>query len=106
MRSGPVELWLERRLLDPDARWRILSRLAASLPEEIREADQTLTLRQTDGFTGAGLKRCVEDARALYAYDCVRGREKQSGTAYLLEAVSGVKANRKRYAGALAARRS
>jgi transitional endoplasmic reticulum ATPase len=54
----------------------------------------------TDGFTGADLKRLVEDAKALVAYDRVAGQPGQSANAYFRAAVETVNTNKRRYAEA------
>ena len=48
----------------------------------------------TDGFTGADLKRLVEDGKALFAYNEVREVPLKPPTAYSLAAVEMVKANK------------
>jgi len=63
VRSGRVELWLEMKLPDAQARADILSSHLAHLPEEIRQVDVTQLIAATDGFTGADLKRMVEDGK-------------------------------------------
>jgi len=60
----------------------------------------------TEGFTGADLKRVVEDAKGLYAYARVAGDGSQTSSSYLMEAVKGVAANKARYAQAEAAARA
>jgi hypothetical protein len=64
------------------------------------EVDQAALGAATDGFTGADLKRLVEDGKTLYAYDRVRGLPIRAATAYFLEAVETVRANKQRYATA------
>jgi len=64
-----VELWLEMKLPNPQARAEILSALLAGLPEELRGADAPRLVAATEGFTGADLKAMVEDGKAIFAYD-------------------------------------
>jgi hypothetical protein len=54
----------------------------------------------TEGFTGADLKRLVEDGKNLLAYDKVRGLPLQPVTEYFLRAVATVRENKARYAEA------
>jgi hypothetical protein len=54
----------------------------------------------TEGFTGADLKRLVEDGKTLYAYDRAQERPLRSSTDYFLAAVETVRANKQRYADA------
>ncbi len=102
VRSGRVELWLEMRLPDPQARTEILSTYLAQLPEKLREADVPQLISATEGFTGADLKRMVEDGKAIYAYDKARGTEPKPMTDYFLRAVETVKENKQHYATAAA----
>src|SRR5262249_31450463 len=67
-RSGRVELWLEMKLPDPEARAAILAQRLVELPEELRTVDVAALKSATDGFTGADLKRLIEDGKAIYAY--------------------------------------
>jgi hypothetical protein len=46
------------------------------------------------------LKRTVEDGKAIYAYDKVKGAELKPVTEYFISAVEAVKENKQRYAEA------
>ena len=100
VRSGRVELWLEMKLPDPQARTIILSDHLKNLPGELRELELLRLIAATDGFTGADLKRLVEDAKAIYAYDKSRGAELLPTTDYFMRAVEAVKENKRHYAAA------
>src|SRR5262249_46787082 len=65
VRSGRVELWLQMRLPDEAARAAILGRHLAGLPESVGAVDGARLAREADSFTGADLKRLVEDGKAL-----------------------------------------
>ncbi len=54
----------------------------------------------TEGFTGADLKRLVEDAKAIYAYDKSRRVDLMPTTEYFLRAVEAVRENKAHYAAA------
>ena len=54
----------------------------------------------TAGFTGADLKRLVEDGKNLYAYDRVKGAHIRPATDYFLAAIDTVRANKELYAQA------
>jgi hypothetical protein len=54
----------------------------------------------TEGFTGSDIKRLVEDAKGLYAFGQASGAEARNATEYFLEAASGVRQNKQRYAQA------
>jgi len=100
VRSGRVELWLEMKLPDPQARTEILSAHLKEQPEELRQVDVPRLISATEGFTGADLKRLVEDGKAIYAYDKSRGAELLPTTDYFMRAVEAVKENKQHYAAA------
>jgi ATP-dependent 26S proteasome regulatory subunit len=100
IRSGRVELWLEMRLPDANARLKLLRRQLASLPRMLGDPDLPRVSEATEGFTGADLKRLVEDAKTLLAYDRVRSVAARPLTEYFLEAAAAVRANKERYAAA------
>jgi len=102
VRSGRVELWLEMKLPDPEARAQILSDHLKTLPEELREPDVPQLIAATEGFTGADLKRLVEDGKAIYVYDKARGAELKPTSDYFMRAVEVVKENKQRYEAAQA----
>jgi hypothetical protein len=58
-----------------------------NLPVELRQPDVPRLLAATDGFTGADLKRLVEDGKAIYVYDKARGAELKPTTDYFMGAV-------------------
>ena len=100
VRSGRVELWLGMKLPDPQARTEILSEHLQSLPEELRNVDVPQLIAATEGFTGADLKRTVEDGKAIYAYDKAKGVKPRPTTEYFMRAVEAVRENKQRYAEA------
>lgn len=108
VRSGRIELWLEMRLPDREARREILCRNLATLPASIDKPDVGALVERTEGFTGADLKRLVEDGKNLLAYDKARGKPPVSVTEYFVRAVAAVEANKEKYsrAEALARERS
>jgi ATP-dependent 26S proteasome regulatory subunit len=97
IRSGRVELWLEMKLPDPAARGLILERHIGDLPEELRKVDLELLVARTEAFTGADLRRLVEDGKAIYAYDRAKQLKLNPPTEYFLKAVDVVRENRQRY---------
>lgn len=100
VRSGRVELWLEMKLPDTEARKRILENHLRGIPAELSACDLTQVLSATEGFTGADIKRLVEDAKGLYAFGRASGDERRNPTDYFLEAANGVGENKQRYAQA------
>src|SRR5438093_5455854 len=86
-RSGRVELWLEMKLPDAEARTVILAQRIAELPDELRKLDVKALASATEGFTGADLKRLVDDGQAIYAYDKAKQLELKTPTDYFLKAV-------------------
>jgi tetratricopeptide (TPR) repeat protein len=75
VRSGRIELWLEMKLPEDQARAQILLQQLEGLPPELRQVDLTPLVTVTGGFTGADLKRTIEDGKAIYAYDKSQGAE-------------------------------
>jgi ATP-dependent 26S proteasome regulatory subunit len=68
--------------------------------------DHEALVEAMEGFSGADLKRVVEDAKGLYAYACVAGDGRQTSSNCLMEAIQGVASNKARYAQAEAAARA
>lgn len=97
VRSGRIELWLEMRLPEADSRRQILAEKLAALRPPLNAADVDVLVGASEGFTGADLKRGVEDGKTLYAYDRSRGREPGDVTGYFLRALETVQQNRSRY---------
>lgn len=100
VRSGRIELWLETRLPDSQARAAILTDLLDQLPIGLATADLEPLVMATEGLTGADLKRLVADGKTLYAYDKAHNQLLRSPTDYFLSAIEGVLANKERYAAA------
>jgi predicted AAA+ superfamily ATPase len=99
IRSGRVELWLEMKLPDPGARADILRQHLGALPA-LAGLDLEAVVHASDGFTGADLKRLIEDGKLLLAYDRARGRELRPVTEYFLDAIETLSSNKDRYAEA------
>jgi ATP-dependent 26S proteasome regulatory subunit len=99
-RSGRIELWLETRLPDSLARAAVLQQHLAQLPATFETVDVERLVAATEGFTGADLKRLVEDGKNLYAYDRATEQPLRPATDYFLSAVATVQANKQRYAQA------
>jgi transitional endoplasmic reticulum ATPase len=97
IRSGRIELWLETRLPDEEARLSILHDHAANLPTVLQSLNVPELAAATDGMTGADLKRLVEDGKILYAYDRAQQAELRPVTEYFLRAVETVRTNKERY---------
>jgi transitional endoplasmic reticulum ATPase len=93
IRSGRVELWLEMRLPDESARTAILEQILEKQAAALGKIEVSRLVEQTAGFTGADLKRLVEDGKNLLAYDKVRGVPLQPVTEYFLNAVATVRDN-------------
>ena len=100
IRSGRIELWLETRLPNLEARTVILSGRFAALPPAAGEPDARKIAAIADGLTGADLKRVVEDGKILMAFDRAADRPSGEPTDYFVQAIEVVRANKKRYAAA------
>lgn len=102
IRSGRIELWLETQLPDTKARSEILTMKVSNLPPELQTIDIAQLSDATDGFTGADLKRLVEDGKTLYAFDKINAVPIKSFTEYLMQAIETVQKNKDKYAEAQA----
>ena len=98
LRSGRVELWLEMRLPDQEARLAILRASLSKLSASIGDIDVSVIAAASRGLTGADLKAVVEDGKLLFAYDKANGATLRKVEEYFLEAIETVRANRVRYA--------
>jgi hypothetical protein len=106
VRSGRVELWLEMHLPDEQARQSILNQLIAALPKPLQGVDTVELVDATKGYTGADLKRVIEDGKALYAFDRATNRPPKPAAEYFLDAVHTVQKNKAHYAQAEARARA
>lgn len=52
---------------------------------------------ETDGLTGADLRRLVEDGKILYAYDKSKKRETEDILLYFLKAIETIRSNKQKY---------
>ena len=100
IRSGRIELWLETRLPDDNARTEILREHVAQLPSVLQAVDMERVSAAADGLTGADIKRLVDDGKILYAYDRARNQPVLSPTEYFLSAIETVRENKARYSEA------
>jgi SpoVK/Ycf46/Vps4 family AAA+-type ATPase len=97
LRSGRVELWLETRLPDTDARAAILRARLNGLTAPVNQADIPLLAGASRGLTGADLKAVVEDGKLLFARDRATNKTERPIDDYFLEAIATVRANRRSY---------
>jgi SpoVK/Ycf46/Vps4 family AAA+-type ATPase len=100
VRSGRIELWLETRLPDEDARLAILADRCAELPAAIAPVDLGLLAALSDGLSGADLKRVVEDGKLLFAFARSRGTPMDPATEYFRRAIDTVRRNKEQYSAA------
>ena len=100
VRSGRIELWLEMTLPDAAARHAIVTDLVQKLPSEVRSLEVVEIVDATAGFTGADLKRTVEDGKILYALDRARQVPPARLTDYFLQSAAETRRNKERYAAA------
>lgn len=100
VRSGRIELWLETRLPNSEARLQILSDHTHRLPAEMRNFDVAKLSEMTDGLTGADLKRLIEDAKILLAYDKSKSTTAEDPFSYFERAADTIRSNKMKYAEA------
>lgn len=98
LRSGRVELWLEMRLPEEEARAVILRGKLSALPAPLGGCDVAVLADASHGLTGADLNAVVEDGKLLFAYDKARERCPRRPEDYFLEAISTIRKNRRSYA--------
>jgi predicted AAA+ superfamily ATPase len=104
VRSGRVELWLETRLPDFDARLSILQGLMGGMPAPLDGIDIREIAAASRGLTGADLKAVVEDGKLLFAHDFSVGDPLRPIEEYFIEAIDTVRLNQINYARAKPAR--
>ena len=92
LRSGRVELWLETRLPDENARYVILRDKLSQLPEPFPQVDAKSLARASRGLTGADLKAILEDGKLLFAHSLSLGEAPQPLESYFLKAIAAVRA--------------
>jgi SpoVK/Ycf46/Vps4 family AAA+-type ATPase len=102
VRSGRIELWLEMKLPDVEARRAILTARVEGIPGTDGKLDLDALAAATEGLTGADLARLVDDARALMLADLAASRPVEDPTRIFLAAVDEVRRNMKIMAAALA----
>lgn len=100
IRSGRIELWLEMRLPNDGARAAILQQMLLTQATTFGAIEVPRLVEATSGFTGADLKRLMEDGKNLLAFDKVRGLPLRPVTEYFLRAVETVRENKAHYAAA------
>jgi ATP-dependent 26S proteasome regulatory subunit len=106
VRSGRIELWLETRLPDVNARAAIIDDRVADLPAAIGKVDVHRLAEASEELSGADLKRVVEDGKLLFAFERERRSRTQPATEYFLRAVETVRRNKEQYAEAEARART
>jgi AAA+ superfamily predicted ATPase len=106
IRSGRIDLWLETRLPNDEARQAILRSRIAGLPADMGKVEVAAISAASEGLTGADLRQVVDDGKLLFAHAKAGGHEPLPATEYLLQAVATVRANRERYVKAEAQARS
>ena len=100
VRSGRIELWLQTTFPDASARMAILRDRCADLPKAIGDVDIDALTASSEGLSGADLKRVVDDAKLLFAFDRERKKQTKPSTEYFLAAIETVRRNKEQYADA------
>lgn len=102
VRSGRIELWLEMHLPDESARKVIIEQHVSAAPSPLNTVDVPSLVEATKEFTGADLKRTIQDAKALYAYERVSGDSQTPITEHYLAAANMVRGSKEKYEQAVA----
>ena len=97
VRSGRIELWLETRHPDRNARLEILQDRAGLLPEALRNIELGQLSDETEGLTGADLRRLIDDSKILFAYDKARNMPIKESMQYFRKAIETIKSNKSKY---------
>ena len=97
LRSGRVEVWLETRLPDEEARQEILRSRLADVAEPLSSVNIERIAQLARGLTGADLKAVVEDAKLMFAHDTSTGLPMRSAEQYFLAAIEAIRKNRRNY---------
>jgi hypothetical protein len=92
VRSGRVELWLETRLPDAEARRSIFEAKLAGMVDDL-----TRLVALSDGMTGADLQAAIEEGRLLLAYDKSQAKPLRPAETYFQEALKTIQTNRRDY---------
>jgi transitional endoplasmic reticulum ATPase len=100
VRSGRVELWLETRHPDADARGRIVGTQLPKMPEFLQGAAPEGIVAATEGFSGADLMGVFHDAKSLLAFDEANEALHPDPAEYFRRAVSDVQGRRNAYLAA------
>ena len=106
IRSGRIELWLETRVPDEEARRTLLVERLAELPPPFDDVDVERLVAASAGFTGADLQGMIERGKMLFAYDRTREEKERPSTDYLMAAAETIVDNQERYRVAEARARS
>lgn len=69
LRSGRMEVWLEMKLPDSEARTKMIANYLGALPIDTSMVDTHAVSKLTEGFTPADLRRLVADASGHLALD-------------------------------------
>jgi len=88
---------LETTLPDEAARQEILADHLSKLPVQLRLADVKHVAAETEGLTGADLRRLVEDGKILYAYDKSKNRATDDILGYFKKAIETIRSNKQKY---------
>jgi transitional endoplasmic reticulum ATPase len=100
IRSGRLELWLEMTLPESEARAQMLADFLAAAPAPLKNVELDALVRATGGFSGADLRRVVEDAKLLYAYARANKAAEKPARHYFDEAIELVASNKAKYSQA------
>ncbi|HEX4810799.1 MAG TPA: ATP-binding protein [Bryobacteraceae bacterium] len=97
LRSGRIELWLETKLPDLEARTQILREQLGGLPPPLNAADIAALAQASRGMTGADIKSAIEDGKLLFAYDESQGKAARPVDDHFLAALTAIRKKRQSY---------
>lgn len=94
IRSGRVELWLETKLPELDARMAIIKNKLTGRVLNLSQDEILAFAHLTEGLTGSDLSRVITDARNLHGYDVAKGHTPQASIKYFEGAIHQLKDHR------------
>jgi transitional endoplasmic reticulum ATPase len=90
VRSGRIELWLEMKLPDAKSRKALIDKHLTTMCRVDNEQRWPSILARTEGFSGADIKRLVQDAKLQMAVDMTKGRTTKPMDVYLLNSADKI----------------
>ena len=95
IRSGRVELWLETKLPELEARAAIVESKLAGQALHLNSSETMAFAQLAEGLTGSDIARVITDARNLHGYDVAKARKQETAFSYFERALLQLRQHRK-----------